>query len=181
MLLGQLPELKHNHNNTPLKSLQHYLDIRFNPLGVYPLLTFIEHHCLPDTNIEYSHPSIQRLKHQITTLAIIQNDLGGLEKDLTKNNRSNVVFALAELEGTRMQAAEDVVQQRHIIERAVEEHDALVDKVIDSWRDVKGNGDRRMGLLADMMFTLSVTHLQWTLNTARYITPETEGKVEKRY
>jgi hypothetical protein len=62
-----------------------------------PLLTIVEHSVLEDGEPEYK--DIKLFKDQIVRLAIIQNDLGGVEKDLATSNRSNAVVALGELCG----------------------------------------------------------------------------------
>ena len=185
MIQGQLPELKHNRNNTPLESLDHYLDLRFRPFGLYPLLTILEHHCLPEPPSERQQAELRSLKEQIIRIAIVQNDLGGVDKDWAEGNRSNVVFALAELDGEKIFTPEDLVRRPYIIDRAAEEHDRLIARAIQTWADIKRaeeNGDARVAMAADMVMTVCVTHILWTLNTARYLAPKdrTSQELEAR-
>lgn len=174
MVLGQLPELKHNRSNTPLESLDHYFDIRFRPFGLYPLLSILEHHCLPTAQSEHQRSKLRLLKEQVIRIAIIQNDLGGVDKDWAEGNRSNIVFALAELDGRRVSTPEDLAQRPYIIDRAANEHDRLITGALQTWEDIKlaeEHGDARVAMAADMIITVCVTHILWTVNTARYLAP----------
>lgn len=170
MLLGQLPELIHNRRNTPLESFTAYLKLRFHPLGILPIITIADHHHLPrENNTAHSYPDLELLKERMVTLAVVQNDLGGVEKDLARSNRSNAVTALGELAGRPIRTGEEFISNSDILQRAVEEHNILMGRLIEAWKDARkepcSQGEKRS---ADMVLNFSVSHLEWTLATQRY-------------
>lgn len=81
----------------------------------------------------------------------------------------------------RLQTTEDIIAQPQIMEKAVEEHDRWIGSVMRTWRDVRDRGDEGVRELAEIALTLCVMHLQWTMNTERYVAHETRGLLEKRY
>jgi hypothetical protein len=167
MIIGQLPERRHNVKKEPLESFSQYLSLRQQPLGVLPLLTIAEHSVLEDGEPEYK--DIKLFKDQIVRLAIIQNDLGGVEKDLPTSNRSNAVVALGELCGRQIQKKEDIIASRDILRQAEAEHNCLLAEVMATWERIRnGPCTEAKRTMSEMMITLTVTHLQWTLATKRY-------------
>lgn len=169
MVAGQLPEKTHNHTKEPLQNFTQYLDLRERPLGVRPLLTIVEQYCFSNEEFLRNDPRIETFKDKIVRLTIVQNDLGGIEKDLTTRNRSNAVVALYELGENCQDPPRDIDSISKNLELATNWHNRLLEAVVEAYMDTKkeGYGDR-VNKFIDMGIALCVTHLRWTLSTQRY-------------
>lgn len=167
LLKAQLAERRHNVQHQPLRDFSHYLDLREKSIGIHPFLTLAEHHYLQDNEAEYE--DIHQLNTQITRLTVIQNDLGGLEKDLANGARSNAIAALGELNGQHARSREAAVTMRDMIRRAEFENDKLVAIIMRTWEGImSGPLTEAKRQMSEAILTVSVTHLQWTLGSRRY-------------
>lgn len=177
MVAGQLPELLHNRTKAPLQNFTHYLSLRERPLGVRPLLTIAEQYCLSIKEFLRNDQSLEILKDRIVRLAIVQNDLGGIEKDLVTFNRSNAVVASYEIREDCREPPRSMDSIEKNLQPAVDWHNRLLMEVTQTYMDIRESSDSRgTKRFLDVGIALCVTHMRWTLSTQRYFVDSNDGR-----
>jgi hypothetical protein len=168
-VLGQIPEHQYKLGKLPISSYASYLDIRLPPFGLMPILTVVEHYCTGGVVSLPAFSNIALLKNQVVKLAIPQNDIGGLEKDMSEGNVSNSLLVLAKLAGRTIEHGDNVAASADLLYCLETEHDTLLAEVLRTCSTIQDEAatDGEL-LMSNMMQTLCVTHLEWTLSTARY-------------
>lgn len=174
MLHGQILELRFKLGQIPVPDFATYLDVRFRPFGLFPLLRIGEYVCIYDSNSITNKQLLDKMKEQVVRMAILQNDIAGLEKDLLTQNLSNSIFVLGLLDKKTILSKEDILSNQHLLREAENKHDHLVLQVFETWSEIQqlSEGDRN---ISNMLLNLCVTHLQWSLATKRYSVVYTLG------
>lgn len=178
IIIDQLPEIRYNRSNDKLESFSSYLKLREGVIGMFPLFTVLEHYCRANDASGDALEDLTLLKTQIVHLTVVQNDLGGLEKDFHTPTRSNMVYVLAELKGNSINGKSDLASSLDTLREAETQHNALVFGAIDTWSRIQRNPyTEAQKRFANMVLTLAFTHLEWVLATQRYNVDKSVEKI----
>ncbi|KAH6962605.1 hypothetical protein BKA56DRAFT_679394 [Ilyonectria sp. MPI-CAGE-AT-0026] len=178
IIIDQLPEIRYNRSDDKLESFFSYLKLREGVIGMFPLFTVLEHYCHANDASGDALEDLTLLKTQIVHLTVVQNDLGGLEKDFHTPTRNNMVYVLAELKGKSINGKSDLASSLDTLREAETQHNALVSGAIDTWSRIQRSPyTEAQKRFANMVLTLAFTHLEWVLATQRYNVDKSVEKI----
>jgi hypothetical protein len=129
-----------------------YLDIRSRTIGTNTLLTLMVGSRMSS--------DIHKLMKYVGEAVGLQNDLNGLDKDVSVGEILNYVFVATEYSMSHQD--HDLLVTG--IKTAEAAHATAVMGAVDLWKGTEGE-DRRIGLV---MITLLTTHIDWSVKAARY-------------
>lgn len=149
-------------NAGALNDLPAYMSIRRRTIALTPFFELLKHEYLPDTA---DHPAWELLQTQVSTIAGLQNDLVGLERDMENGEGMNAVLVLMRAASESEEAkkpqllADCVAAGSQLHNEAVERALALFDELcqVEKVREVARN-----------ILMLSQTHLMWCTSAKRY-------------
>lgn len=169
MIAGQLQERMFLESKVLESDVRGYLDIRVLPFGVHPLLSMVEHYFMPGGAPLRLRPDVDLIKRQLVYTSTVQNDCGGLEKDLKDAIPTNIILYLARTRGQLISKASDLAEIQSLIHDMEALHDSLVQQITRTYLRLQGlattDGER---FFSRMMLDLCRRQLEWTLATPRY-------------
>ncbi|SCO24363.1 unnamed protein product [Fusarium fujikuroi] len=166
MIAGQLEELKMKESGVAVADYQTYMEIRWRPFGLMPLLTILERFYLDG---KPASDDLVLMRHQVVLAGLVQNDVGGIEKDIKQGNVSTTIKVLAKLHGHDMRSSRDVIEKQQVLRQTEAVHDALIQDIITTYLRIQNQSKSAQEIqLSRRLLLVSNTQLKWTLSSPRY-------------
>ncbi|SCV61262.1 uncharacterized protein FFFS_15831 [Fusarium fujikuroi] len=166
MIAGQLEELKMKESGVAVADYQTYMEIRWRPFGLMPLLTILERFYLDG---KPASDDLVLMRHQVVLAGLVQNDVGGIEKDIKQGNVSTTIKVLAKLHGHDMRSSRDVIGKQQVLRQTEAVHDALIQDIITTYLRIQNQSKSAQEIqLSRRLLLVSNTQLKWTLSSPRY-------------
>ncbi|KAF5641534.1 hypothetical protein F52700_3323 [Fusarium sp. NRRL 52700] len=166
MIAGQLEELKMKESGADVTEYEAYMEVRWRPFGLMPLLTILERFYLDG---KPTSDDLILMRHQVVLAGLVQNDAGGIEKDIKQGNVSTTIKVLAKLNGHDIRSSRDVIGKQQVLRQTEAVHDALIQDIIATYLRIQNQSKSDQEIqLSRRLLLVSNTQLKWTLSSPRY-------------